>query len=1051
MTSENESLNAKRISDESSEMSSDTNRKEMQQLQNILNAIPHAVISLTGEGKIITTNQAALSLTCFSSDELSHMSIFDLISPTNIDLFTQYFTKMSDGHAEDLLANSNVFLLTNKNNQDCYVIIDLKTTGDVIVATISESTELVELKNTRDELDISNERLRVAKDSSEIGVWELNLKTEELIWDEQMFSLYGRSPNTFEGTVDVWNEALHPDDKEDALEAIGKTIECGQTFDTNFRIFTPEKELRYIKAYGHLVRNNKGEPSALIGVNYDLTDYYKVQARLEESLKSNRVLAKVAEEIVSAVIITDTAGKIIWVNSGFTRITGFELSEVEGRSPGSVLQGKESNTETIDKIRESLSKQQGFDAELLNYHKDGTAFWIKINCQPLYEEDTFIGFMAIETDITEVKRLEDERASQQELLERTGFMAKLGSWQLDLVTNIPVWSDIVYNIHEVPIGDEIDLANALNFYPPEARPQIEHAMGLAINEGIPWDLQTPFVTAKGRPLWVRTVGYAEFTNGVATSLSGAFQDITDIKQAEQTAKEASIAKSQFLANMSHEIRTPINGVIGMNDLLLGSDLTEQQRHFAELIKLSSKSLLHLINDILDFSKIEAGKLDIKLADTNLFALLSDTVDTMAMRAQDKNLELILDIMPTTPRWVSIDSNRLKQVIINLLTNAIKFSDVGEIQLKVNADQEHYLAFEVIDSGYGIPLDKQAQLFTKFMQVDGSSTRKHGGTGLGLAISHQLVEMMGGKIKAISDGKKGSTFSFTIEYGHVHNPAMSSQQINVSALQTKRLLLVEPSESVQQAVTHFLSHSTIKIHHVRNAQEAIKAIKLGHSEQYYFDYVMIDLNLKGINGIELSKAIYNNKYSRHPAIMLMTAQNWSMNPANLDLSTLAAYIAKPLNPDSLIETLVAISTGVIDQQRSSIDTNDKTTTAVPAKANILVVEDNYINQEVVVNMLTTLNYTCQVACNGKEAITANLADFDMILMDCQMPIMDGYAATQYIRSNKIIEKHANIPIIAVTANVMTGDREKCLNAGMNDYLEKPISAESLKKMIEKWIS
>ena len=1025
--------------------------QEIRRLQAILDATANTVIECALNGKILYVNKAAVDLYGYSSLEFSQMNISNLFVPSHVQALNSYFQHTVAQDSKVLSGTDEVFFAIHQNKRKFKVSLHLKISSEGLVATICE---LSGLKSVQDELMRSNERLKVAKAAAQIGVWEFNIHTQELIWDAQMFTLYQRSDQSFNGTVSAWNESLHPDDQQKALHAVQHTIATGKTFDTTFRILTPGNEVRYLKAYGHAVLDQQNKVSKVIGVNYDLTDNYNTQESLKNSLKSNRLLAKVAEETVNAVIITDPDGKITWVNKGFTRISGFELEEVIGLKPGHVLQGKGTDQAFVQQIRDSLIFEKGFDTELLNYHKNGSPYWIKIHCQALYEDDVLVGYMAIQTDITDLKRLEKERITQREILERTGDMAKLGGWQLDLVTNTPIWSDVVYKIHEVAPDYEVDLDNAINFYPPETRPLVEKAIERAINENIPWDIQTPFKTAKGNSIWVRTTGYAEFTNGVASSLRGAFQDITELKRAEQQANEANLAKSQFLANMSHEIRTPINGILGMNDLLLNSDIDDRQRHFAKLIKVSSQSLLLLVNDILDFSKIEAGKLDINYQHTNLYALLGNIVDTMSMLALDRHLDLVLNIAPSLPQWVNIDPDRLKQVLNNLLGNAIKFTNEGEVILKAQLSKEQQLEFLIIDTGIGIAPNKRSLLFSKFMQIDSSSTRKQGGTGLGLAICQELVEMMGGRIEVKSTFKKGSIFSFTITNKPAKENSVLAPLSDLSSLAQKKLLLVDTNKSVQEAITNFLHHCGIEIHIANTAADTIQQLQQAYKEQSAFDFVLIDLNFVDMNAMELSKAIYNNKQCGKPAIIVMTSQAWSLKSQQNSAPAIAAYLAKPLKSDSLISSLLTQTLGSKSDSSNPYPNSNGFLqhSGSLTKRKILVVEDNYINQEVIGSMLTQLNYDFELGVNGKEALhllAKTPHAYSLILMDCQMPVMDGYEASKIIRANEDALFDNCIPIVAVTANAMPDDRAKCLAAGMNDYLEKPILLSKLTASLKKW--
>ncbi|MFQ3189445.1 MAG: PAS domain S-box-containing protein [Paraglaciecola sp.] len=908
-------------------ISNDKVVEEIKRLQAILDSVSSVVFEISVKGNILYANEAAVKMFGYSLLEFKNMYAADLTSKIYSQEHQKHLNPFFRGNLEHSMSEieSGVFPLLHKNGQELLVTIDLKPSGislhNSVIATLNESSKL---KNAQDQLDNSNERLKVAKEAAQIGVFELNIKTGQLIWDTQMFLLYDRDPSTFSGTVSEWNDSLHPEDKQKVLETISVTIEEKKKFDTSFRIITPNKQVRYIKAYGHLILDGNGKVCKIIGVNYDLT---------------------------------------------------------------------------------------------------------------------------------EIQNLERERESQRELLERTGDMAKLGGWQLNLLTNQVIWSDVVYNIHELPIGSSIDLENAINFYAPETRPIIQQAIALAIEDGTPWDIQAPFTTAKGNDIWVRAVGYAEFTNGIATSLRGAFQDITELKRAEEQAIEASLAKSEFLANMSHEIRTPLNGIVGMNDLLMSTNLDENQHHFSQLIKVSSQSLLHLINDILDFSKIEAGKLKIELQNFNLYSLLGDVIDTMAAHAQDKDIELVLDIAPTLPRWVKIDPDRVKQVLINLLNNAIKFTEKGEIVLKVESTVDESLEFTVIDTGSGIPEDKQSQIFSKFMQVDSSSTRQHGGSGLGLAISKQLSEMMGGGITVKSVWQQGSTFSFTVKFEPSNQKSASITKSMLAYLHGKRLLVVDSRASVRQSVVHFLEPSGIEVQSVKNASETIKALRHAHDTEQAIDYVLIDLALTGMDGLELSKAIRADPRFSNLFIILMAAQVRPINTVQNLTTALFSYLSKPLKPDTLIQVLLSpqySDTGINQRQFRRINPSG---TDERKKPNILVVEDNYINQQVVIEMLKNMDCHYQLAENGQEAL--NLLKngtelFDLILMDCQMPLMNGYDATRHIRANKHGLFNENILIVALTANAMIGDDVKCFEAGMNDYLTKPVLSEELARMLHKWV-
>ena len=396
---------------------------------------------------------------------------------------------------------------------------------------------------------------------------------------------------------------------------------------------------------------------------------------------------------------------------------------------------------------------------------------------------------------------------------------------------------------------------------------------------------------------------------------------------------------------------------------------------------------------------------------------------------------------------------MKQVLINLLSNAIKFTEKGDILLKVENNTNELLKFTVIDTGIGIPKHKQSQLFSKFMQVDSSSTRQYGGTGLGLAISKKLTEMMGGQITAHSVWQQGSTFSFTVKSESSCQTSVPTTTSILAPLHGKRLLIVDSNVRVQQSVDNFLMHGGIEVQSASNAPETIKALRHAHDTNQPVDYVLIDIALPGMSGLELSKAIRADIRFSHLYIILITAQAGETNTVQSLPVKISGYLSKPLRPDTLIDLLLSLEyseTG-IDQRQSQQMTLSKTDDQ--NKPNILVVEDNYINQQVIIAMLNKLNCNYHLAENGQEALNVlknHGVSFDIVLMDCQMPTMNGYDATRYIRAHKDGHFDKNISIIALTADAMKGDDVKCFEAGMNDYLTKPILSEELANMLHKWV-
>lgn len=840
-------------------------------------------------------------------------------------------------------------------------------------------------------------------------------------------------------------------------------------FDTYVKVadtgVSYESELYYdhdlIKGWFHIKVISVGNG---VLVTFDNIDKYKSAGdALRKSENKYRNLAE--NQPIAVTRFNFKTNKYEFVNKEFVRQTGYEMEDFDNLSPDKLREII--FPDDIEKVMTEYRKWKDedyktnlrVDYRILN--RSGEIVWLDTFLYAEYNDDGSIDCVnQLCIDITKIREREEEYRKNQERYNLVITAIKDGIWDWDLKIDEIYLSAAFLEI----IGHrKEEIHDFRTFWFNEVHPDERDKFYKDLQDNID-GISESFLSVNrikhkdGYWKWVEAIGKCfRDEKGNAVRFLGTLTDISERKKYEEeiinARKEAENAlktKAEFLATMSHEIRTPMNAVIGMSGLLMETELTEEQREFADTIRLSGDHLLTIINDILDFSKIESERLILEEQPFELSTCIEDVYDLMGPRALAKRLDLLYQIDAQIPHIIVGDVTRLRQILGNLVSNAIKFTDFGEVFTTVDLikrdGDDLTLSFSVKDTGIGIHDEKKKKIFEAFSQADSSTTRRYGGTGLGLAISKKLVEMMHGNIWVESDFGKGATFHFTI------NVKASKQQItklyqsgHIPEIKNKRLLIVDDNKTNRNILVQQAKSWGMIADAYESAHEVLEVLKTSK----IYDLAILDMLMPDMDGLELGKKIKEIKERENlPMIMLTSVGNLKEYKDPTD-NIFAEYIAKPIKKNEMFNILVKVLTNsAVTFGREHTETKLDKNLAVKLPLKILVAEDNLINQKLAVRLLQQMGYSADVASNGLEVLEAlNRQHYEIVFMDIQMPEMDGLEATKHILKNRKLELRPKI--IAMTANVMQGDREICIEAGMNDYIGKPILIEEVQRALIKW--
>lgn len=1061
-----------------------------------LNSIGDAVIATDVEGRVTRMNPAAVALTGWSfadSFGVPLTKVFRIINQrTRLSVPCPIIDVLETGKTVELANDTTLISRCGDERQIADSAAPIRDANGIVRGAVLVFHDVTQQYIIREELRLSEEKLkalianvpgityRCANDCN----WTMVFISDEIE------RLTGFPASDFiDNSVRAFASVVHSDDAAMVSNKIGASIASRSFYELEYRIKRSDGCYLWVYERGRGVFAANGDLLWLEGVIIDITRRKMAEESLLESEERMRAITDSAQD---AILMLNQRGLITYWNPAAERVFGYSSAEVSGRDLHGLLAPARYHAAFASAFVEFQKTGRGAvigkTIEMEALRKDGAEVAISLSLSVLKTRGEWLA-VGIVRDVTEQKLAAKALALSREQYMLAVSGSKDGIWDWNIRDNSLFlsanWKKMMgYEDHE--LADEFASFEGL-LYPADKARVLAYVQDYLSGRIAEYNIEFRFCHRDGTYRWILARGEAlRDENGIPYRMAGSHSDITERKLAEESLKktlqdlevanrelqelnekatmlaeqagQANSAKSEFLANMSHEIRTPMNGIIGMTGLLLDTHLTDQQKQYTEVLRSSSENLLSLINDILDFSKVEAGKMSLEHIDFDLRTTLEDAVQMLAVKASEKQLELICLVDPEVPSMLTGDPGRLRQVVLNLAGNAIKFTHRGEVVIRVGIEEETdsqaLLKFSVKDTGIGIDPASLERLFVAFSQVDGSTTRKYGGTGLGLAISRRLVTMLEGDIGVRSEQGKGSEFWFTARFSKQAGES-AYDEIRIGSVSGIKVLVVDDHAINRLLVTNLLNSWGCGYDEAENGQQALEKLHDAAKQGDPFVVALLDMLMPEMDGRDLCVRIKQEPDIANTRLILLTSLGQRGDAAWIHEVGFAGYLTKPLRQSQLHDCLAMVvgSNSVAGQVLPRVlITRHRVIEAQKRSIRLLLVEDNPTNQEVAMAILNRLGYKVDLATNGFEALTMlEQKSYNLVLMDCQMPEMDGFAATAKIRSGKLPGVKTDIPIIAMTANAMQGDRERCLTAGMDDYIAKPVQPRQLIEKICTWLA